>query len=75
MLLRDSGTRRRAEVAPLLPPETLALPLPDAEEDGLDDDGGLACTPARVWRRGFTGGIGLLVGWMMVRLIMMEYLM
>ena len=59
ILLRASGTRRRAGGAPppppwMLPPETLALPLPllpyDVElflvEDGMD--GGLACTPARV---------------------------
>lgn len=45
ILLRDRGTRRRAAAAPLLPPETLALPLPYVVEDEVD---GLACTPARV---------------------------
>lgn len=49
ILLRDRGTRRRAAGAPLLLPETLALPPTDGleeEEDGMA--GGLACTPARV---------------------------
>lgn len=47
ILLRDRGTRRRATAAPLLLPETLALPLPYVEDDD-DEVGGLACTPARV---------------------------
>ena len=52
MDLRDLGIRRRAVLLLL----TLPALLP-----GFDDDipvGGLALTPARVCRRGFTGGMG-----------------